>query len=583
MHNYDDLPHWFADRAQARLQYLYEEYQVASVLHRIVELVLAHRQQFPPVEQERWSEEDVLLITYGGSIKSEEEVPLQTLHRFLKEQLSDSINSVHILPFFPYSSDDGFAVIDYRQVDKQLGDWDDLEGIGSDFNLMFDLVINHCSRENLWFIDFINNVSPGKEYFIELDPDTDLHEVVRPRSTPLLVPVHTHTGIRHVWATFSEDQIDLNYRNPEVLIELIRIFLFYISKGARFIRLDAIAFLWKEIGSRCIHLRQTHEVVRLLRDIIEAAAPQCVLITETNVPNGENISYFGNSDEAHMVYQFSLPPLLLHALHRGNAAQLTRWAEDYPRPPPDCTYLNFTASHDGIGLRPLEGILSANEVTGLIEAMREYGGYVAMKSNPDGKEAPYEINITFFDALKGTWRGIDQWQVTRFICAQTVMLAIQGIPALYLHSLTATPNDQKGVEQSGRTRSINRHSWALDELSQLLQEPKSPQAIVFDELKRRLLIRRRQLAFHPESDQQTINLGDHLFALWRLGKYQRILAVHNVTDQPQHLSLPPHPCPDEQACWKDLLTDVTYPKSESQISLNPYQALWLEACRSSAW
>lgn len=580
MQDHKDLPHWFAERAQARLERLYGEYQVASLLHRIIELMLDHRQQFPPVARERWSEQDVVLITYGDSIKAPGEVPLRTLHRFLKEELSDSINSVHILPFFPYSSDDGFSVIDYRQINKELGDWNDLKDIGKDFNLMFDLVINHCSRENLWFIDYINNVAPGNGYFIEIDPDTDLRQVVRPRSSPLLVPVHTHSGIHHVWATFSEDQIDLNYRNPEVLIEFIRIFLFYIAKGARFIRLDAIAFLWKEIGTRCIHLRHTHEVVKLLRDIIEAAAPQCVLITETNVPNGENISYFGSSDEAHMVYQFSLPPLLLYALHRGTASQLTHWAMDYPRPPSDCTYLNFIASHDGIGLRPLEGILSANEVNGLIESMREYGGYVAMKSNPDGTEGPYEINISLFDALKGTWRGTDQWQISRFICAQSVMLVIQGIPALYLHSLTATPNDQKGVEQSGRTRSINRHRWALDELSRLLQDPASPQAIVLAELKHRLRIRSQQQAFHPESDQRTIDLGDGLFSLWRLGRHQRILTVHNVTDQQQQLALPPHPCTDNAACWKDLLSDEIYPREQVDISLGPYQVRWLEACRA---
>ena len=524
-----ELATGFTERIEARLGHLYPDYQVASTLHRITDLVRTHMAAHPPRPGERWNQQDAILITYGGSIRDDTEVPLSTLHQFLRQHLTGTVNCVHLLPFFPFSSDDGFAVIDYRQVNPELGDWADIERLASDFNLMMDLVINHCSRENLWFVDYVNNVSPGKDYFIEMDPDSDLSQVVRPRSTPLLTQVHTHGGVRHVWATFSDDQVDLNFANPDVLLEFISIFLFYIARGARFIRLDAIAFLWKQPGTRCIHLRQTHEVVKLLRDIIDLAAPQCVLLTETNVPNGENISYFGHSDEAHMVYQFSLPPLLLHALHRGDASYLTDWAIDYPRPPGGCTYFNFTASHDGIGLRPLEGLLPEAEIAQLLDAMRGYGGYVSMKANADGIDTPYEINITYFDALRGTHRGSDALQVDRFVCAQSVMLALQGIPALYVHSLTATPNDQHGVEHSGRTRAINRHVWDLQRLNELLQDPQSDSARVFNELKRRLRVRRRHPAFHPDSDQQTLDLGNRVFALWRLARYQRVLVINNVT------------------------------------------------------
>ena len=579
MPDYNDLPHWFADRATSRLSHLYEKHQVASILHRIVDLVLEHRTRLPAQEKELWNQEDAILITYGGSIRQESEVPLQTLRKFLEERLLGCISSVHILPFFPYSSDDGFSVIDYKKVDENHGDWEDVRAMAAKFNLMVDLVINHCSRENLWFIDYINNVPPGRDYFIELEPDTDVSQVVRPRNTPLLVPVYTHSGTKHVWATFSDDQIDLNFSNPEVLVEFVKIFLFYIANGARFIRLDAIAFLWKELGTRCIHLRQTHEVIKLFRDIIEAAAPQCVLITETNVPNGENISYFGNSDEAHMVYQFSLPPMLLHALHKGNSEHLTAWAIDYPRPPTNCTYLNFTASHDGIGLRPLEGILPEDEVSGLIEALHRYGGYVTMKTNPNGVESPYEVNITYFDALKGTQKGLDQWQVARFICAQTVMFSIQGIPAIYIHSMTATPNDYRHVEQTGRTRSINRHIWSIEELDSLLSNPEMPNAIVFEELRRRLKIRRAQPAFHPNSDQQTVNFGTQFFILWRLGEDQKILVANNLTDQKQTLSLPAYPFSGSTLPWTDLIADKNYSQETESLEIAPYQSLWLEARR----
>lgn len=577
MLDYNDLPHWFADRATSRLSHIYDQHQVTSVLHRIIDLVLEHRKNYPIEEGERWNQEDAILITYGGSIRKDGQNPLKTLELFLEENLKKTINNIHLLPFFPYSSDDGFSVIDYMKVDESLGDWENIRAVSRNFGLMVDLVINHCSRENLWFIDYINNVPPGRDFFIEMPPNTDVSHVVRPRNTPLLVPVYTRGGIKHVWATFSDDQVDLNFANAEVLIEFIRIMLFYIANGARFIRLDAIAFLWKQLGTRCIHLRQTHQFIKLFRDIVEAAAPKCVLITETNVPNGENISYFGNSDEAHMVYQFSLPPMLLHALYKGNAGHLTAWAMDYPRPPPHCTYLNFTASHDGIGLRPLEGILPESEILELIEALHDSGGYVTMKTNPDGADSAYEMNITYFDALKGIQAGIDRWQIQRFICAQTVMLAIQGIPAIYIHSLTATPNDYHGVEQSGRTRSINRHIWDADELEQLLSNPETPHAIVFNELRKRLTIRSKQQAFHPESDQLTVDMGTQFFVLWRLADMQKILVVNNINDQKQLLALPTYPFPGTPLPWTDLLSTKTYPVETESLEVMPYQSLWLEA------
>ncbi|MEK9713166.1 MAG: sugar phosphorylase, partial [Thalassolituus sp.] len=447
------------------------------------------------VDHQRWSEEDVILITYGNSIQTADEMPLDTVAQFLRTRLAEVINSVHILPFFPYSSDDGFSVIDYYQVKHEWGDWTHVADIAQSFDLMIDLVINHCSRENLWFIDYIGNREPYSDYFIEVDPTTDVSLVTRPRNTPLLTPVHTHRGLRHVWATFSEDQIDLNFANPQVLLEFLKIYLFYIEQGSRFIRLDAVAFLWKQIGTTCIHLEQTHEAVKLLRDVVNFVAPEVVVITETNVPVKENLSYFGDSDEAHMVYQFGLPPLVLHALNRGNASFLSDWADSIPRLPPGCTYLNFTASHDGIGVRPVEGLLPEREVQDLIDSMHRFGGFVSMKANSDGTESPYEINITLFDACMGTRRGVDHHQVQRFLCSQAIMLAMQGIPAVYIHSLTASPNDLEHVEKTGRTRSINRRIWDKNELDYLLGNPVTPQAEVFAALTRMIKLRRKQPAF----------------------------------------------------------------------------------------
>ncbi|MCP1304103.1 sugar phosphorylase [Halomonas sp. R1t8] len=486
-----------------------------------------------------WSEKDQWVICYGDSILDEGTPPLAVLDTFLQSYLGDAISGVHVLPFFPWSSDDGFSVIHYREVNSELGEWAHIQTLASHYDLMADLVLNHVSRESLWFVDYLTGSLPGRDYFIEVDPDTDVSQVTRPRSSPLLVPISTRRGTRHVWATFSEDQIDLNFENPDVLLEFVGILLFYLQQGVRIIRLDAVAFLWKRLGTSCIHLPETHTVVRLLRAIVDEIAPGTLLITETNVPHAENISYFGLErlakgapDEAHMVYQFALPPLLLHTLTRGEATTIQTWLNSLPVLPEQCTYLNFTASHDGIGVRPLEGLLPDHERDALLELMHRFGGFVSMRSNPDGSDTPYEINITWFEAMCGTRRGPDPWQIARFLCSQAIMLSLQGIPALYIHTLTGTPNDVEGVERSGRLRSINRRRWQLDELALLLESPSTPTHDVFHALHRLLVQRRQEPCFHPNAPQRVIETPPELLAIERgpLRNGRRLLALYNVTD-----------------------------------------------------
>ncbi|MEC9296038.1 MAG: sugar phosphorylase [Pseudomonadota bacterium] len=486
-----------------------------------------------------WSEKDQWVICYGDSILDEGTPPLAVLDTFLQSYLGDAISGVHVLPFFPWSSDDGFSVIHYREVNSELGEWAHIQTLASHYDLMADLVLNHVSRESLWFVDYLTGSLPGRDYFIEVDPDTDVSQVTRPRSSPLLVPISTRRGTRHVWATFSEDQIDLNFENPDVLLEFVGILLFYLQQGVRIIRLDAVAFLWKRLGTSCIHLPETHTVVRLLRAIVDEIAPGTLLITETNVPHAENISYFGLErlakgapDEAHMVYQFALPPLLLHTLTRGEATTIQTWLNSLPVLPEQCTYLNFTASHDGIGVRPLEGLLPDHERDALLELMHRFGGFVSMRSNPDGSDTPYEINITWFEAMCGTRRGPDPWQIARFLCSQAIMLSLQGIPALYIHTLTGTLNDVEGVERSGRLRSINRRRWQLDELALLLESPSTPTHDVFHSLHRLLVQRRQEPCFHPNAPQRVIETPPELLAIERgpLRNGRRLLALYNVTD-----------------------------------------------------
>ena len=565
-------------RIRERLAYLYGSDAVPEIFDQLHALI----ETFPTNEVEveaGWSQKDVMVITYGDTFLQEGVAPLKTLQTFLKMHIKDAINNIHILPFFPYSSDDGFSVIDYTMVDPDLGDWSHIEDIHQDYALMFDLVVNHISRESLWFTDYKANNAPFNEFFVEMEGHEDVSQVTRPRNTPLLVPAYTHRGRKMVWATFSADQIDLNFRNPQVLVKMVEILLMYLQKGSRTIRLDAIAYLWKELGGNCIHLPQTHEVVKLFRDVMELVKPEAILLTETNVPHQENLSYFGEQDEAHMIYQFALAPLVLHALNRSDGQYLTQWALDLAPPPAGCSFLNFTASHDGIGVRPIEGILPQREVEDLVTSMQRLGGFVSTKTNPDGSESPYEINIALFSAFRETYHsnGPDQWQVDRFICSQNIMMTLQGVPAFYIHSLIATPNDREGVEHTGRTRSINRKRWEYEYLQALIESGRTSNAEVIKRITNILQRRKKHKAFHPDTPQQVLDLGKDFFALWRDAEGLKfpLLVIHNLTSEIKLLDLSKIEGMDRSSYWVNLLDNKGTAAKEEKYVLQPYQSVWL--------
>ena len=529
-----------------------------------------------------WSEMDSVLITYGDTICSADKAPLQTLRAFLSKRVKNAVSSVHILPFFPYSSDDGFSVIDYRKVNREFGNWSDIEAIASEYRLMTDLVLNHVSRKSAWFKDYVSGILPAERYFIEADPETDLSAVVRPRTSPLLTSTQTRDGVRHLWTTFSHDQIDLDFSNPNVLFEFLDILFYHISKGARVIRLDAIAYLWKRIGTTCIHLPETHEVVKIFRDVLAMVAPDVILITETNVPHHENISYFGKGDEAHMVYQFSLPPLLLHALQTGTCRYLREWAASLDAPPPGCTFFNFTASHDGIGVRPLEGIIPAEEFQRLLDGVVQRGGQVSTKKNEDGSESPYELNITYFSALSDRDHPDPDRHVARFMCSQAVALALQGVPAVYIQSLLATENDLAGVKRTGRARTINRKCWNEKSLLALLNNKNTPTARVFTDYTRLLRLRGEHHAFHPDGAQQILDLGDRVFAVQRTApdRSEIVVALHNMTDGPVKITVDDRiPSLAGATKWKEITRGRQRGKAGRILSLAPYEVCWLIAPR----
>lgn len=464
-----------------------------------------------------WDERDCVLITYADQVRHSGQTPLQAVRKFLSDyRIAELVNCVHLLPFFPSTSDDGFSVADYLAVDPHCGRWDDIAGLGEDVDLMFDLVLNHASKSHEWFKRYRRGEAPYDDFFISVDPSADLSQVVRPRSLPLLTPFETASGTRHVWTTFSEDQVDLNYAQPLLLLEMSRILVEYARRGARIIRLDAIAFLWKRIGTPCIHLPETHAVVRLMRRLLELTAPGTLVLTETNVPHRENLSYFGQGDEAHLVYQFSLPPLLLDAIHSGDTSLLAGWLADLAPPFPDTTFFNFTASHDGVGVRPLEGLVSDERLESLVAAVRKNGGRVSTRRRPDGSDSPYELNITYMDAVADAASVSASEHARRFLVTQAIMLALRGIPAVYFHSLVGSANDQAAVAVTGHNRSINRHKYDRVEIDAWLAGDESRGRLVLDGYTRLLKLRRSQRAFHPDASQRVLDLpGDGLLGFVR--------------------------------------------------------------------
>jgi glucosylglycerate phosphorylase len=526
------------------------------------------------------SEGDSILITYADQLSEPHVFPLRTLTDFCEKYLSGLLRCIHILPFYPYSSDDGFSVMDYREVNPGFGHWGHISHLDRHFRLMFDAVINHASVQHEWFQEFLRDDPRYRNHFVVVEGNPDLSQVVRPRALPLLTTFDTPSGPRRVWTTFSADQVDLNFQNPEVLLEIVDTLLFYVSQGAQLIRLDAIAYLWKEIGTSCIHLPQTHLIIRLFRAVLDVVAPHVLLITETNVPHEDNISYFGSgSDEANMVYNFALPPLVLHTMYTGNSRVLSKWAAGLFLPSRQTTFFNFLASHDGIGVNPARGILSDAEIDSMIRRVTDHGGLVSYK-DVGGMQIPYELNINYFDALSSPQFGEPiSTQVDRFMSAQAIMLSLVGVPGIYFHSLFGSRSWRAGVDLTGRNRTINRQKFELTAFEQELTDQASLRHQVFQRYAGLLRARSSSTAFHPHGNQDVLDRGASVFALLRFSPDggERVLCLHNISDQPQRARLESKEIFGlfagglidmiAERRMDDLLNDV--------VTLQPYQTLWL--------
>lgn len=517
-----------------------------------------------------WDESDVVLITYADQFHQCNENNLTTLRGFYQRWLGDVFSHIHLLPFYPWSSDDGFSVVDYHQVAPSSGSWQDISQLNQITKLMFDFVCNHISAQSEWFQGYLNGNKKYQDFFISVDPKTDLSAVARPRALPLLTPFTLAEGSQqYIWTTFSADQIDLNFANPQVLLAMVDVLIHYLQQGADYVRLDAVGYMWKTIGTSCIHLEKTHLLVKLFRALVDEIAPGTVLITETNVPHNDNVAYLGNGhDEAQMVYQFPLPPLVLHAIHSGSAQVLSRWANTLSESDnPDTTWFNFLASHDGIGLNPLRGILPEEEILQLVDHLEQEGALVSWKYNPDGTRSPYEINVTYMDALSQR-NSSDEQRLARFILAHAILLTFPGVPAIYVQSILGSRNNYSGVESLGYNRAINRQKYALEEIETQLGDEDHLRHKTFNQLIHLIGVRKREVSFHPASSFSVNCASDSILVIHRSSQCgNNLLALFNLKDNECEFFLPNNN-------FHELITNQKIIGNQT-YHMQPYQVLWL--------
>jgi sucrose phosphorylase len=504
-------------------KYVFEDLRALMDHYRSSEIIQGKRKKYK--SKVFFDEKDAFLITYPDTIRSRTDKPLAILHRFLKEYVGNAVSGVHILPFFPSSSDGGFAVIDFTEVDPAFGTWEDIRTIAKEYRLMVGLVMNHVSSRSKWFQSFLDGDGRYKNYFIWRKNRLEMPEVFRPREIPLFTPFQTAMGKRYVWTTFGPDQIDLNYREPEVLLRMIQALLFYLSHGAEIIRLDAVGYIWKEPGTSCVNLAKTHQFVKLLRRVLEYVAPYAAILTEANFPYKDNIAYFGEGHEANLVYRFSLPALVIDAFSRQDTSYIR---DTTNRTRQELLFFDFLASHDGISLMSAREILKPDHFHSLLQLVQSHNGFVSYRKAGNQKE-PYELNINFFDAINNPNEPEDPMAVRRYMASQAIMLALKGIPGIYVHSMLGSRNNDEGARQSGDPRMINREKLNLEKLVDELSNNKSLRRQVLDEFLILLRAKNRIRAFHPRGERKVIESDKRLLVIERSYRGERVTAFINVS------------------------------------------------------
>lgn len=453
-------------------------------------------------------ENKVQLITYadrlgGGDIKA--------LHRLLNGELAGLFGAVHILPFYYpiHGVDAGFDPIDHRKIDPGLGSWADIKELGLDIDLMADLIVNHVSSASPEFLDYYEKGDDliYKEMFLTMGSifpngatEADLLTIHRPRpGLPFSYITLKNNQKRLLWTTFSKQQIDINVLHPVGKAYLQSVLQTLHENDIRMVRLDAVGYAIKKAGTTCFMIPETFEFIQYLTQ--QAATLGMETLVEIHSYYRQQIEIARQVDR---VYDFALPPLVLHAIFNHTGRYLKQWLEISPR-----NAVTVLDTHDGIGVIDIAadssdpqgcpGLLPSEELNSLVQKIHaNNSGQSRLATGTAASNLDmYQVNCTFFDALG---RNDDD-----YLLARAIQLFAPGVPQIYYVGLLAGENDMTLLEKSGVGRDINRHYYTLEEIERALQRP------VVKKLFDLVRFRNQHAAFHgsfsmPEAPELFNNL-----------------------------------------------------------------------------
>ena len=416
----------------------------------------------------------VQLITYADRLGGSD---IKALHRLLKGPLAGLFGGVHLLPFYYpiHGADAGFDPIDHTKIDPCLGSWADIKELGQDVDLMADLIVNHVSSSSPQFLDYSEkgDASIYKDMFLTMDSifpngatETDLLTIYRPRpGLPFSYATLNNHQKRLLWTTFSKQQIDINVMHPQSKEYLQSVLRTLHDNGISMVRLDAIGYAVKKPGTSCFMIPETFAFIEYLTQ--QAAALEIEVLLEVHSHFRRQIEIARQVDR---VYDFALPPLVLHAIFNQTARYLKQWLEISPR-----NAITVLDTHDGVGVIDIgvdssdpqdgPGIIPTEELDALVEKIHtNTKGQSRLATGAAASNLDlYQVNCTFYDALGRNDRD--------YLLARAIQFFVPGVPQVYYVGLLAGENDMTLLTQSGVGRDINRHFYTPDEIERAIRRP----------------------------------------------------------------------------------------------------------------
>eukprot|EP00759_Apiculatamorpha_spiralis_P029240 PhF_6_TR31490/c0_g1_i2/m.46329/K00690/E2.4.1.7; sucrose phosphorylase len=504
----------------------------------------------------RHSTSQNILIVYPNHVQP----TLDTTNAFISKYCLYCFSHVHVLPYHPSTSYEGYAITDYVKVDDTWGGEMALTSLlqSNQVDLLADIVLNHCSSQHPWIEDV-----DKKDYVLSsedvISSSSWTSTVKRARDTDLFSNIHG----RLLWTTYSPDLVDLAIcKNPRVLVEIVEIMEHEVMRGASILRLDAFVYVWKKLGTNCVNVQpESSRLVSLFRKILPSHVQ--LLPSITNVTQQENYEYIREPQCADYVYLLPLSGMTLYSILSKSPLHLMRFLRDTPPAPLGKAYVPMTASHDGIGLSWLRDLLKPEELETL---MKQASSTSCRLSSRCG--APWELNATYFEAC-----GRD---VRKFILSQVLTLVVRGVPATYFASLVAGENDERGVEVTGDNRAINRGRFDMATLEGKLRQGNSTTAVALRTLVG--FLRRRRFCcwgdFDVNADMVVEEEGENDVLAIRRGA--NTLCLFNFSDEERVYSNKTKSLGENSKSY-DIITMNVVEHSEGVIIVHPWQSLVLHS------